>query len=304
MNDRMFLLVSLLLIGVCWGITVPLTKIAVSTGHQPFGLIFWQLVIVVVVLFLFAKLRRKSIVFARENMRLFVMVALFGAVLPDVFFYAAAAKLPAGVLSIILASVPLFTLPIAIGLGLDQFAWKRLLGLVLGLMGILLLIGPDAISLDGSAIFFVPLALLAPLFYATEGNLVALWGTQGLDPVQTLLGASIIGVLLTLPIALASGQWIDPFAAFGPAEAALVVGAIIHALVYAGYVWLIGRAGSVFAAQSSYLVNGFGVFWAIVLLGESYSTWVWAALLLMFLGVFLVQPRVRELPVEDSRKVN
>ncbi|MCP5088085.1 MAG: DMT family transporter [Rhodobacteraceae bacterium] len=304
MNDRMFLLVSLLLIGVFWGITVPLTKIAVSTGHQPFGLIFWQLVIVVVVLVLFARLRRRSIVFAWKYMRPFVMVALCGAVLPDVFFYAAAAKLPAGVLSIILASVPLFSLPIAIGLGLDQFAWARLLGLVLGLMGILLLIGPDAISLDGSALLFVPLALLAPLFYATEGNLVALWGTQGLDPVQTLLGASIIGVVLTLPIALASGQWIDPFAVFGPAEAALVAGAIVHALVYAGYVWLIGRAGSVFAAQSSYLVNGFGVFWAIVLLGESYSTWVWTALLLLFLGVFLVQPRARELPVEDSGKVN
>ncbi len=291
MNDRIILLASLLSIGVFWGITVPLAKVAVSTGHQPFGLIFWQLVIVVAILAVATRLRKKSIVLKLKYMRLLVMVALLGAVLPDVFFYAAAAKLPAGVLAIILASVPLFSLPIAIALGLDQFSWKRLLGLACGLAGIILLIGPDSIKIEGAAIFVIPLALLAPLFYATEGNLVSLWGRQGLDPLQTLLGASIIGAVVTLPIALLSGQWIDPFAQFGIAEAALVASSFVHALVYAGYVWLIGRAGAVFAAQSSYLVNGFGVVWAIVLLGESYSTWVWAALLLMFLGIFLVQPR-------------
>jgi len=291
MKDRFFLLFSLLMIGVCWGVTVPLIKVAVSTGHQPFGLVFWQLVIVVAALALLTRLRRKKIALNWKYMRLFTAVALFGAVLPDVFFYTAATKLPAGVLSIILASVPLFSLPIAITLGLDHFAWRRLLGLVLGLMGIMLLIGPNAISIESSAIFMVPLALLAPLFYATEGNLVDLWGIQDLDPLQTLLGASIIGVVVILPVTLLSGQWINPFADFGQAEAALVASSIIHALVYSGYVWLIGRAGSVFAAQSSYLVNGFGVVWAIILLGESYSTWFWAALTLMFLGIFFVQPR-------------
>ena len=41
----------------------------------------------------------------------------------------------------------------------------------------------------------------------------------------------------------------------------------------------------------SYLVTGFGVIWAIVLLGERYSGWVWGAMALMFAGLFLVQPR-------------
>ena len=277
--------------GASWGLTLPLTKIAVSTGHQPFGLVFWQLVIVILVLFCVTRARGKPVVLGRKYMRLFVMVAMFGALLPDVFFYTAAVGLPAGVLSIILASVPLFSLVIALSLGIDKFSWKRLLGLTFGMTGIFLLVGPDTSLPAGTAIVYVLLALLAPLFYATEGNLVALWGTQGLDSVQTLLGASIVGLVLVSPVTLASGQWIDPLAGFGAPEAALVVGAIIHGLVYAGYVWLIGRAGSVFAAQLSYLVNGFGVLWAMIILGESYSTWVWMALAIMLLGVFLVQPR-------------
>ena len=54
---------------------------------------------------------------------------------------------------------------------------------------------------------------------------------------------------------------------------------------------MVGRAGAVFAAQASYLVTGFGVIWAMLLLGERYSGWVWAAMALMFAGLFMVQPR-------------
>ena len=47
----------LLVMGVGWGLTLPLAKIAVSTGHEPYGLIFWQLVVVVLVLAPFSLMR-------------------------------------------------------------------------------------------------------------------------------------------------------------------------------------------------------------------------------------------------------
>jgi drug/metabolite transporter (DMT)-like permease len=69
---------------------------------------------------------------------------------------------------------------------------------------------------------------------------------------------------------------------------------MIHVAVYTTYVWLVGRAGPVFTVQVSYLVTAFGVFWAILILGEGYSGWVWSAMVLMLAGMFLVQPRPRE----------
>ena len=57
--------------------------------------------------------------------------------------------------------------------------------------------------------------------------------------------------------------------------------------------WLVGRAGAVFGGQVAYLVTGFGVVWSMLLLGERYSGWVWAALALMLAGLALVQPRTR-----------
>ena len=65
-----------------------------------------------------------------------------------------------------------------------------------------------------------------------------------------------------------SGQWINPLTTFGIPEIALAGAATLHALTYAAYVWMVGRAGAVFAAQVSYLVTGFGVFWAMLALGE------------------------------------
>ena len=281
----------LFIMGAGWGLTIPLAKIAVSTGYQPLGLIFWQLVVVVLLLGAITLLRRRALMIRHAYLRLFVMVALCGAVLPDIFFYLAAAQLSGGVMSIVTSTVAMFSLPIAITLGNEQFELKRLLGLGFGFVGILLLVGPQTSLPDGINGLFVLLALCAPMLYATEGNLVAKWGTQGLDPMQVIFGASLVGMAISFPLAVGSGQWINPLITFGKPEIALVAGAALHALVYAGYVWMVGQAGSVFAAQTSYVVTAMGVLWSMAILNETYSVWVWLALGVMLLGMFLVRPR-------------
>ena len=50
-----------------------------------------------------------------------------------------------------------------------------------------------------------------------------------------------------------------------------MAGAAIHVTVYCSYVWMVGRAGAIFAVQVSYLVTCFGVFWAMLILGERFG---------------------------------
>ena len=129
------------------------------------------------------------------------------------------------------------------------------------------------------------------MLYALEGNIVAKWGTGGAGPTERLCGTSIVGAGIALPMAIGSGAWIDPRPPWGVPDAALVASSIIHAFVYATYVWLVGRAGPVFAGQVSYLVTGFGVMCAMLILSERYSGYFWAAFGLMLVGMFLVRPR-------------
>lgn len=284
----------LIAMGAGWGITSPLAKIAVSTGHGAFGLVFWQLLIGAVLLGVITYARGGRLSLAPQHLLLYLVIALIGTVLPNAASYSAAAHLPAGVMSLVLSMVPMFAFPIALAMGLDRFSLTRIGGLLLGLIGVAIIVAPEASLPHPAMAAFIPLALVAPFFYGVEGNYVARFGTAGLSPIETLFGASVVGVLVALPLSLAFGQWINPWHGLGMPEAALVLSSVIHAFVYATYVWLVGRAGAVFAAQVSYLVTLFGIAWSILLLGESYSGYIWAALGFMLLGMFLVQPRQDE----------
>ncbi|MEM1301179.1 MAG: DMT family transporter [Pseudomonadota bacterium] len=290
-SSRLFFIGVLVLAGAAWGITQPLAKIAVSTGYQHFGLIFWQLALGAVVLGIVVAVQGKGLPFNRRVLPIYMMIAVIGTILPNSASYQAVVHLPSGLMSVLLSTVPMLAFPVSMALGLDRFSWLRAAGLTIGLMGVVLIVAPEASLPDRAMVAWVPVALIAPLCYAFEGNLVARLGLRGLDPVQALAGASVVGTVMAAPLALGTGQFIVPSLPLGAPEYAHLAAAFIHAGVYTTYVWLVGRTGPTFAAQVSYLVTGFGVFWAILLLGESFSNWVWAAMGLMFIGLFLVQPR-------------
>lgn len=294
MSDRRWFHVALLLcLGVGWGMTQPLGKIATEDGHGPFGLIFWQLVVCVIVLGVITLPRGKGLVFTRSALRFYGIVAALGTLIPNATFYLSVARLPAGIMSLIISAVPMISFPLALLFGMERFGWLRLAGLSLGLTGVALLAAPGAVLAEGGMVAFLPVAMIGPLCYALEGLYVARFGTAGMDPVQAMFGASVAGMVGCLPLALATGQFFDPFAGFDRAELALAGSSALHALIYAAYVWLASRAGAVFASQCSYIVTGAGIFWAMALLGERFPPSLWLALVLLLSGVALVSPRAR-----------
>ena len=283
----------LVLLGVGWGSTQPLGKIAASTGHGPFALIFWQLAICTGFLGAITLARGKGLVLTRRAIGFYLTIAAIGTLIPNFTFYTSVARLPAGIMSILISTVPLMAFPMALALRMERFEPKRFVGLVLGLIGVALIALPKTSLPDPGMVAFLPVAMLGPLFYATEGTFVSRYGTAGMDPVQAMFGASLAGLILCLPLVLLTGQWVDPTAGFGRAEQALVVSSVLHAMLYSTYVGLAARAGAVFATQTSYIVTAAGLCWSMLLLGERFSSWIWAALAVMLVGLMLVQPRLR-----------
>lgn len=281
----------LVLLGVGWGSTQPLGKIAAGTGHGPFALIFWQLAICTAFLGAISLIRGRGLVLTRRALGFCLVVALVGTLIPNYAFYVSVTRLPAGIMSILISTVPLIAFPLALALGHDRFAPKRLLGLMLGMTGVALIALPQSSLPDPAMVLALPLAMLGPFCYAVEGTFVSRFGMAGMDPVQAMAGASLAGLILCLPLVLATGQWFDPFASFGRAEQALVLSSLLHALLYATYVGLAARAGAVFATQTAYIVTAAGLCWAMLLLGERFSHWIWAALAVMLVGLMLVKPR-------------
>jgi drug/metabolite transporter (DMT)-like permease len=291
-SERWLLLGLLLVMGTGWGSTQALAKMATATGHGTFGLIFWQCAICTAVLGPVSLLRGKGIPLRAEALRFAVAIALIGTIAPSFTFYHAVQHLPAGIMSIIISTVPMIAFVVGLALRMDRFQTARAIGLGLGLAGVAIIaVSGEAVGGDVPPIWLA-IALIAPMFYALEATYVARFGTAGMDAVQAMFAASVIGMALSLPVAVATGQGFNLLAIdWGRAEWALIISSAVHAVIYAAYVWLAARAGAVFASQVSYLVTATGVFWAMALLGERFSPWVWLALVVMLSGVALVQPR-------------
>ena len=306
-TNRILLVVLLLVIGVAWGATIPLAKIAVSSGHAPLGITFWEQVIVTVVMGFVLVVR--SIIFRRrlrvplnrESIIYYCGIATLGAVLPNLFSYWAMSQLPAGIMAIIVASVPMFALGIAIAASIERFVPYRMLGVCLGCAAVILLVAPDASLPDPDKAIFVLVGLVAPFCYGLEGNYIARFTPPIVDPIATLFCAAIIGALVTAPLSFASGVWIDMTGAFNSAEQAIVALSVIHAAAYTNYIWLVGKAGPVFSSQVAYIVTVSAMFMSAIFLGEAYSQYTFASLALMIAGLVLVQPPPRRLKNLSSK---
>jgi drug/metabolite transporter (DMT)-like permease len=270
---------------------MPFTRIAVSTGHPPLGLLLWQQVVLVLAIAPAAALRRPDFAALRGRADLVTVIALFGAVLPGYVTYVTAVDIPAGVRSVIIAIVPMFVLPLALAVGLERPDPRRGLGVLLGAVAVAILARPEAGLPAAVGLGTLFAALLAPLSYAVESTYLSRRGQGTLDPLHLLLAASVLSLALVAPIALAYGQAFGLARAWGPAEWAMLGSGLLNAAAYVGYVWLIGRTGALFASQIAYVVTAFGVLWSMALLGERYSLAVWGAMALILAGLALVQPR-------------
>ncbi len=290
MKPRHQYITLLIVLGIGWGATQPLGKIAASAGYPPLGMVFWQLVICSVVLGAISALRGQKLVFTRAAFQFYTIVALLGTLVPSLTFFISVPRLPAGIMSIIISTVPLIAFPIGLALGDERLSKMRVMGLMLGLLGVLLIALPSASLPDAAMAGYLPLAMIGPLFYALESTYVARKGTAGMDPVQAMFGASLMGAALCAPVMLALGQGFVPVQ-FGVPEMALTASSALHAMLYVTFVWLAMQAGAVFATQTSYVVTAAGVVWSMLLLGERFSPLVILAALVMMAGVALVQPR-------------
>ncbi len=286
---------AMLLFGLAWGATIPLTKIAVSTGHGPFGLIFWQLVIGVIVLGSILFLRGWRPTLNRVLFIYFLVIAIIGTIIPNGFSYVASYHLPAGVMAIAIALVPMFTLLIALGARVEKPVSSRMFGVLIGFVAMVMIAAPDTSLPEPEKAIFVLVALVAPFFYGVEANYIALKTPQNTDAISTLFMASFIGLFVIAPFLLITDQWVDPMATWGAPEYSLIGASVIHAVTYCGYIWLVGYGGPVFSVQMAYPVTLSGVFFSILFLGEAYSGWIWGALVLVILALFLVQPKLEDI---------
>ena len=282
--------VILISCGIVWGTTIPMAKVAVSTGHPPMGLIFWQVVILSLALGFVAWWRREPIPLGPKHLAYYTLIAAVGTLIPSSVSFYVATKLPAGVLGLLLATVPMFSLLIALAIRTEKFQAQRIAGVALGVTAMILLAIPEFTLPGAGLVWFLLLGLFAPFCYGMEGNIVERVAPSDVTPIAAILASSVIATPIAGLIAWFGGMWVDLSEPWGSAEWALLGSSLGHAAAYTGYVAVVGLAGAVFSSQIAYVTTLSAILTSLIFLGESYPATTWIAIAMMMGGLLLVQP--------------
>ena len=291
-NSPLFPYALILTAGVLWGATFSLALIATADGTHPMALTTWQ-VILSALLFLVVCLVSKVPIFSFRNLHYYLVIAVIGIVAPDLLYYFAAPHLNAGILSVTVSTVPLFTYAIMWAMRYEPLKLKRAFGIILGMVAILLLVLPDQGLGGEDASLWILLVVLCAVFYAIENVYISVGIDDDLDIRELLCGSSIIASIFLIPATSWMGVGVPISWVFSAAGLAISAIAIISTLAYMMFFYTIKSAGPVFASQCAYIVTISGVLWGILIFSEVHTIWLWLSVVVMMAGLALVTPAAR-----------
>lgn len=279
----------LLLLSLIWGSSFTVIKLAIPSV-PPFTMVAVRVTLAAGLLLLITTAQGHALPRRASVWAAFFVQGLLQSALPFTLISWGEAHITSGLAGVLNATPPMFVLVIALmmGRGRQAISGRKIAGVALGLAGVAVTVGIDALSGIGTA---APLAQAAVLGASLCYALAPLWGQRfaKLPAVVTAAGAMSCAAILMLPAAaILERPWtLAPPPV--PAIAAVVALAIVcTALAMVIYFRLIRTIGPLGTTSGSYLRAGFAVMLGITLLGESFTWSILAGMALILAGVIAV----------------
>lgn len=193
-----------------------------------------------------------------------------------------------GLASILNATTPLFTVVVAHIFTRDErMTVRKLVGVLAGLAGVAILIGPDL----GGSIWGQIACLAAALSYAFAGIYGRRFKALGVQPLQAAAGQLRASAMLILPIMLlAEPAWPMPSAVTWSAVAGLAL--LSTALAYVLYFRILAAAGATNLLLVTFLVPVTAILLGAAFLGERLKLRQFAGMALIGLGLAAIDGRI------------
>jgi drug/metabolite transporter (DMT)-like permease len=275
---------ALLLLGAIWGASFLFISVAVHELSPSF-LMFVRVLIAGLVLLVYA-LILKSIPDWRRYWRVFLIVGLFNSALPFTLIALSEKTLSASMAAILNSTTPLFTALLASLWGRENLSPQKMLGIVLGIIGVIVLVGGSPLDSTTEFYFAVGYSLLAALCYGI-GTVYASRNISGKMPglhasIGQMFGAALV---LTIPAATAIPTALPSMNAIW-ALAALTL--VSTSFAYLIYFYLLQNVGATRTASVTFLVPVFGSIWGIIFMQNAFNWWMLLGMLIIFTSVSLV----------------
>jgi drug/metabolite transporter (DMT)-like permease len=285
----------LLALSALWGGSFPFMRVAVpSLG--PVWLITVRVALAALFLWLVGRaLQRPRL--ERRHFGHFMVLGLINSGLPFVLFAFAAQTVTASMLAVLNATAPIWAALIGAFWHGTRLHPRQVLGMALGVAGVALLAGVEALQLPPGGWVGILAALAAPLCYGISATYV-----RRAPEVPSFSNAH--GSMW------AASLWLLPLAAFTPMPAAdaaagvaagaasstsaLVIGSVLmlgiacSGVAYLLHFRLVSELGPAPALSVTFLIPVFGIFWGAVFLGEVVGWHTLAGTAIVLAGTALV----------------
>jgi drug/metabolite transporter (DMT)-like permease len=190
--------INFVLLGLIWGSSFLWIKLAVREVG-PFTLVAFRASFALLGLIV-AVLLRRSLRITPHFLAVFLFLGLFNAAIPFVLISWSELSISSGLASILNSTAPLFTILIApIFLKDDRFSLPKLVGLLVGFSGVVVLVS-EQLSDGLASLLGVGAMLLAAVSYAAS-SVFARRNTQGLEPEAQAFGQFLMATIFILPTA-------------------------------------------------------------------------------------------------------
>lgn len=282
-------LALLLLLGIIWGTGYSIARFAMTSGVPPLGYSFWQSLGPAILI--------STLVFSRQRFQkkislshtyYYLICGLTGIVIPNTNMYFASPHLPAGLLAVIVNTVPVMAYPLALLAKRESFHWMRCLGIILTVTGIMLIIIPKASLPSPTMIPWVFSALITPLSFAFCSVFISRYRPQHTDSLSLSSGTLIASSILLLPLVLFHKDFYMLHLPPTLADSVIILEIILSSIGYILFFQLIKIAGPVYYSLVDSIVAMTGLFWGFVIFHERLNEWTSLAVFLIILSLLLV----------------
>lgn len=283
----------LIVLSIFWGGSFLFVGIAVS-DFPAITIAFLRVIIGTVFLWLvLISMRLKMPTKPRLWASFLVMGALNGAV-PFSLIAWGQSHIASGLASILIAGTPLFAVVGAHFATTDErMTGGRLAGVLFGLLGVIVLIGPEALGGFGTGLFGQIAIILAAALYASASIYGRRFSKQGVPPLVVATGQVSAANILLLPMVLLIDkpwQLAAPSALSWAAVGSL--GVISTGVAYLIYFRVLAAAGATNLMLVNFLVPVTAIVLGIMVLNEVLLIQHIAGMLLIATGLALMDGRV------------
>ena len=270
-----------ILVGFLWGVPYLFMRVAVREW-PPALVVFGRVLIGSAILFPIA-MRRGSVRESLKGFKWIFIYALLEMCGPWYLITHAETKINSGLAGLLVATVPIWS-TIYSSMAGDKSVWhhKRLLGIIIGFLGLISIVGIETIS--GSADTYSVLQIvLAAILYSTAMAII-LRGMPNGDGVAINAIAMAITAVIFLPSAI--GNWPTQTPSLKATLCLIGLGVLSTGLAFMIYFNLVKEIGQARGSMVTYLNTAFAVLLGVIVLGEPLTIGMIVGLPLVLVGSY------------------